>query len=274
MIRFRISNAVEANPQLQEIPEAELSNVEWLRKHGGEYLQEGSLLLLGGSSNADFRVRVAQSHARSDMLPSLWSHVAFVRERQGQTWGLSEVSLTPPQGFGDVPSRNARQDSTLDQYADPLLWCNIALLSFPIDGQQVHTGIERLSRDRGIVDLGELIVPWLAFVWGVGDAPNPLLKDRGLPSAVYAETVMSLAGLELTPGLSSQSSCPEAIWQSAKWWYQFYAQTDGDSQMPKGIYMLRQLSAAALEIGAVRRSPGDGLPRARPPRRGQRRPRR
>jgi hypothetical protein len=108
----------------------------------------------------------------------------------------------------------------------------------------------------------------------VGDAPNPLLKDKGLPSAVYAETVMSIAGLELTPGLSSQSSCQEAIWQSAKWWHQFYAQTDGDSQVPKGIYMLRQLSAAAIELGAVMRSPGGGPPRARPPRRGQRRPRR
>jgi hypothetical protein len=274
MIRFRISTAAEANPQLQEVPEAGLSNVEWLRKHGGEYLQEGSLLLLGGSSSPDFRVRVAQSHARSDMLPSLWSHVAVLTERQGQSWSLSEVSLTPPQGFGDVPIRNARQENTLDHYADPLLWCNIALLSFPIDAREVHAGMQRLSRDRGIVDLGELIVPWLAFVWGVGSAPNPLLQDKGLPCAVYVETVMSIAGLELTPGLSSQSSCPEAIWQSAKWWYQFYAQTDGSGQLPKGIYMLRQVSAAAIDLGSLRRSPGDGLLRARPPRRGQRRPRR
>jgi hypothetical protein len=55
---------------------------------------------------------------------------------------------------------------------------------------------------------------------------------------------MSIAGLELTPGLSSQSSCPEAIWQAAKWWYQFYAQINGDGQLPSGIYMLRQLAAA------------------------------
>ncbi len=274
MIRFRISTAAEANPQLQEISEAGLSNVEWLRKHGGEYLREGSLLLLGGSSTTDFRIRVAQSHARSDMLPSLWSHVAIVTARQGQTWSLSEVSLTPPQGFGDVPSRNATQNNTLDQYADPLLWANIALLSFPIDGAEVQAGMERLSRDRGIVDLGELIVPWLAFVWGVGSAPNPLLQDKDLPSAAYAETVMSIAGLELTPGLSSQSSCPEAIWQSAKWWYQYYAQTGGDGQLPKGIYMLRQLSAAAIEPASAMRSRAGGPPRARPPRRGPRRPRR
>jgi hypothetical protein len=244
MIRFRISTATEVNPQLKEIPDIKLSNVEWLQKHGGEYLREGSLLLLGGSSIIDFRLRVAQSHARSDLRPSLWSHVAILMERQRRTWVLNEVSLMPPKGFDDVPSRNARQDNTLDHYADPQLWCNIALLSFPIDGKEVQDGIQRLSRDRGIVDLGELIVPWLAYVWGVGNAGNPLLQDKGLPSAAFAETVMSIAGLELTPGLSSQSSCPEAIWQSAKWWYQFYAQTDGDGQLPKGIYALRQLSAA------------------------------
>jgi hypothetical protein len=274
MIRFRISTAAEANPQLKEIPAIELSNVEWLQKHGGEYLRDGSLLLLGGSSTTDFRVRVAQSHARSDMLPSFWSHVAIVTGRQSQTWGLSEISLTPPRGFDDVPSRNARQENTIDHYADPLLWGNIALLSFPIDGKQVDEGMQRLSRDRGIVDLGELIVPWLAFVWGVGNAPNPLLQDKGLPCAVYAETVMSIAGLELTPGLASQSSCPEAIWQAAKWWYQFYAQADGNGQLPKGIYALRQPAAAVAELASVRRGPGGGLPPARPPRRGQRRSRR
>jgi hypothetical protein len=245
MIRFRISTAAEVNPELKEIPDTQLSNVEWLQKHGGEYLREGSLLLLGGSSIVDFRVRVAQSHARSDMRPSLWSHVAIVTERQRRTWGLSEISLRPAKGFDDVPHRNARQDNTLDHYADPQLWCNIALLSFPVDGKEVHQGIQRLSRDRGILDLGELIIPWLAFVWGVGSAANPLLQDKGLPCAAFAETVMSIAGLELTPGLSSQSSCPEAIWQSAKWWYQFYAQTDGDGHPPKGIYTLRQLAAAA-----------------------------
>jgi hypothetical protein len=247
MIRFRISTAAEANPHLKEIPEAGISNVEWLQKHGREYLQEGSLLLLGGSSTTDFRLRVAQSHARSDMRPSLWSHVAIVTERQSQTWILSEVSLTPPQGFGDVPSRNARQDNTLDYYANPQVWCNIALLSFPVDGKEAQKGVQRLSRDRGIVDLGELIIPWLAYVWGAGDAANPLLQDKGIPCAVYAETVMSMAGLELTPGLSSQSSCIEAIWQAAKWWHQFYAQTDGDGQLPKGVYLLRQPSAAATD---------------------------
>ncbi len=27
----------------------------------------------------------------------------------------------------------------------------------------------------------------------------------------------ALAGVDLTPGLASEASCPEAIWQAAKW---------------------------------------------------------
>ena len=244
MIPFRISTASQANAQLKEVEDGGLSNLRWLETYAGDYMQTGSLLLVGGASNTDFRLRVAQSHARSDMRPSLWSHVAILTQPQGQTWAINEVSLIPPQGFGDVPARNAAQEGALVQYDAPDLWPNIALVSFPVPGEQVTAGLQRLVLDRSIVDLGALLIPWLAFVWGTGNAANPLLQDQGIPSAVYAETVMGIAGLELTPGLSSQSSCPEAIWQSAKWWYQFYAQTEGEGQPPKGVYILRQRAAA------------------------------
>jgi hypothetical protein len=246
MIPFRISTASQANTQLKEVEDGGLANLRWLETYAGEYLQTGSLLLLGGASNTDFRLRVAQSHARSDMRPSLWSHVAILTQPQDQTWAIKEVSLIPPQGFGDVPACNAAQESTLVSYDAPDRWPNIALLSFPVQGDQVKEGMQRLAIDRGIVDLGALLIPWLAFVWGAGNAANPLLQDQGIPSAVYAETIMGIAGLELTPGLSSQSSCPEAIWQSAKWWYQFYTQTEGQGQSPKGVYTLRQRAAAVM----------------------------
>jgi hypothetical protein len=246
MIPFRISTASKANPQLRELPDDGLSNLQWLQKYAREYMQPGSLLLVGGASNVDFRVRVAQSHARSDMRPSLWSHVAILRQPQGETWAVREVSLTPPHGFGDVPSRNGAQDNVVAHYDAPDQWPNIALLSFPVEAQRVEEAMQRLALDRGIVDLGALIVPWLAFVWGVGSAPNPLLQDKGLPCAVYAETVMGIAGLELTPGLASQSSCPEAVWQAAKWWYEFYGQVEGAGRQPQGVYTVRQQAAAAL----------------------------
>lgn len=245
MIPFRLSTASEANPHLKEVGDQGLANLQWLERYAGEYLQTGSVLLLGGTSNTDFRLRVAQSHARSDMRPSLWSHVALVSEPQGQTWAISEISLTPPHGFGDVPLCNAAQENSLAHYDAPDLWPNVAVISFPVQHERVTEGMRRLAMDRGIVDLGALLIPWLAFVWGAGNAANPLLQDKGIPSAVYAETVMGIAGLELTPGLSSQSSCPEAIWQAAKWWYQFYAQTEGKGQLPKGVYTVRQQAAAA-----------------------------
>jgi hypothetical protein len=179
------------------------------------------------------------------MRPSLWSHVAVLIQPQRRTWAIREISLTPPRGFGDVPSHNASQDSTLEHYEAPDLWPNIALLSFPADGDQVKEGLQRVAIDRSIVDLGALLIPWLAFVWGAGSAANPLLQDQGIPSAVYAETVMGIAGLELTPGLSSQSSCPEAIWQAAKWWHQFYTQTEREGQAPRGVYTVRQPAAAS-----------------------------
>jgi hypothetical protein len=34
--------------------------------------------------------------------------------------------------------------------------------------------------------------------------------------------VLGAAGFDLTPGLESRASCPEAIWQAAKWWHKYY----------------------------------------------------
>ncbi len=75
----------------------------------------------------------------------------------------------------------------------------------------------------------------------------------GLPSSAFVETVFAMANFELTPGLSSASSCPEAIWQSAKWWTGFYKSVaDSDdarkktavAMVPEGCYIVRQPSAA------------------------------
>ena len=55
-------------------------NVAWLRRarrdHGiGEV---GDVVLIGGKSVVDFRIRVAQSHARHDLTPSYWSTVGVL----------------------------------------------------------------------------------------------------------------------------------------------------------------------------------------------------
>jgi hypothetical protein len=256
VIACRISGADKSNEKLRKIVDPRPSNTAWIEKHGGELMKPGSLLLLGGTSVLDFRLRVAQAHVRHDLMPSYWSHVAIVRERKDGAWILNEVSLDPPGGFGDVSGTNAIQTAELRRYRDHRRrWPNIAILSFPAAADQVLAGIERLAMNRNLVDLASLILAWLAFGWGAGRAANPLLEDKGLPSGVFAETVMGLAGLELTPGLSSRSSCPEAIWQAAKWWHGFYKQTGGaeraqEERQPAGIYRLGQPSAAIVEPAA------------------------
>jgi len=50
------------------------SNAAWIAPRA----EPGSVLLLGGSSLIDFRVRVAQSHLRGDLLPSFWSAAGII----------------------------------------------------------------------------------------------------------------------------------------------------------------------------------------------------
>ena len=61
-----------------------------------------------------------------------------------------------------------------------------------------------------------------------------------------------MAGIELTPGLALATSCPEAIWQAAKYWQTFYEEAsktthekDAAQQIPTGHYTIRQKVAAA-----------------------------
>ncbi len=48
------------------------------------------------------------------------------------------------------------------------------------------------------------------------------------------EVVVGGAGFETTPGLASRSSCPEAIWQAAKWWYEHFEREKRPS--PYGVW--------------------------------------
>jgi hypothetical protein len=61
-----------------------------------------------------------------------------------------------------------------------------------------------------------------------------------------------MAEVELTPGLATASSCPEAIYQAAKWWHRYYEQSagaeeDDASHHPVGRYLLRQTEATYVE---------------------------
>jgi hypothetical protein len=259
MIPVRRSPAESSNPKLRELaPKAGESNVQWLRRTA---IQNG-VMLIGGTSVLDFRVRIAQSHLRHDLLPSYWS-LAGVLDGGRTLWTV------PLGSIGDassVPASNGIRGCAVAEYDDPAGFPNVAILDFGAAPSEARSAIPHVSAQRVVVDLVTMIVPWLAFVWGAGSAGNPLLESIGLPSAAFVEAVYGLLRLELTPNLSTQSSCPEAIWQSAKWWHGFYEETaqtleraarrEDAPSTPHGFYARRQPAAAVVESASPRRRRG------------------
>jgi hypothetical protein len=257
VISIRRSPETTPNEALKEMPAgAGEANLAWLQRVG---FNDG-IVLFGGSSLAHFRVRVAQSHLRNDMLPSFWSLVGIL-------WGNGSF-VSAPLEFSDdtssIPACNGVRICRLADYDDPARFPNVAALRFADDHAPVRAHVAAIRNGRSIIDLPSLILPWLAFIWGAGGARNPLLEGSGLPSAAFVETVCGMAGIELTPGLSSASSCPEAIWQSAKWWHGFYESADaapGGGQaapmVPQGAFTTRQPAAAVAVESATWQSAGD-----------------
>lgn len=246
MISIRQSNATAPNESLVLTPAQENeTNEQWLKRIGAT----DGLILLGGSSVAHFRIRYAQSHARNDLTPSYWSLAGILS-------GGSEFFSVPLDLSGDaslVPQRNGLQTCRIADYSDPERFPNIAFIRFTQDDQMIIEYIDQIKTQRSIIDLPTLMLPWLGYVWSTANNVNPLSAGVGLPSAALVETAYGIAGIELTPGMASSASCPEAIWQTAKWWHQFYADDAGagsegnaGTQIPKGNYVVRQSAAAAV----------------------------
>ena len=254
MIASRRSSATAPNTALEKQPREGRSIARLLAD--AKLQPDGTLLLVGGTDLIHFRLRIAQSHLRQDLTPSSWSHVGIVREGPGGLT-VSEVALDPPSGFTDMPRSNGIQTAPLTRYDDTRRFPNVALLRFPLGDGQVGDGIARVRDERGLLDLGALILPWLAYVWGVGLPANPLLSATGIPSAVFTEAVFGALRQELTPGLATRSSCPEAIWQSARYWYPYYTLAAADPETrtgtsttrgrtPHGVFVVEQDYAAIL----------------------------
>jgi hypothetical protein len=149
-----------------------------------------------------------------------------------------------------VPRTNGVRTCRLEEYDDPARFPNIAILHFSDNERPIHRKIDRVKSQRSVIDLPTLMLPWFGYIWSVGQVANPLLAGQGLPSAAFVETVYGIAGIGLTPGLSSASSCPEAIWAAAKWWHQFHAEETGIgdeahaiARIPAGHFAVRQPAA-------------------------------
>ncbi len=73
------------------------------------------LVMVGGKTQTSFRLRIAQSHVRHDLLPSYWSHVMLLgksAKNLGST-KVYEISLEPPQGFAYPTPNNGVQEGRL-----------------------------------------------------------------------------------------------------------------------------------------------------------------
>jgi len=253
VISIRQSNADKANSKLDELKaEPNETNSAWLARAGAK----DGVLLIGGASLTHFRIRVAQSHARADLKPSSWSLAGILVDEAT----FLSVPLELSGDSAELAQGNGIQSCKISDYDDPERFPNIAVLRFTRESDKILSNAQLLSGNkaekkpaqRTIIDLPTLMIPWLSFIWICGKASNPLTEGIGLPSAAFVETVYGIAGIELTPGLSSATSCPEAIWQAAKYWQQFYkeaAKTDNSrnaaSQVPTGQFAVRQKAAAA-----------------------------
>ncbi len=244
MISIRQSAASESNPSLRRNPaSANETNRAWLKRVGADH----GILLLGGASVAHFRVRTAQSHARADLAPSYWSLAGLLTSKDS----FLSVPLELGRDASDISLKNGVCACSLDDYDDPRRFPNIAVFYLTEDKKTILEHAVRVSLQRSIIDLPTLMLPWLSYIWIAVKATNPLAESLGLPSAAFLETVYGIAGIDLTPGLASSTSCPEAIWQAAKWWHKFYedeskAAVAGNAapHVPKGDYAIRQVAAS------------------------------
>jgi len=261
MITTRLSGARHRNDAVASARGGP-SNAPWIAARA----EPGSVLLFGGSDVVDFRIRVAQAHLRGDLLPSFWSAAGILVSRTTFLSVPIDEQLVPE----IVPSANAIHECRVADYDNPLRYPNVAVISFANQAGAVVEYARRLQAQRSAIDLPQLLVPWLAFVWGAGSSGNPLLQNIGVPSAAFVETVFAMGGVELTPGIGSGAGSPEAIWQSAIWWHDYYRRTaeapvagrvsadpsatrDLTARVPTGQFVTRQPAAAVVEAQDIAR---------------------
>jgi hypothetical protein len=251
MILNNVSPVIVNNTNFKKTPAQKgEGNKAWLKRIIAENkFDSRGLLLLGGASVADFHIRVAQSSLRFDLTPSHWSQVGVLSDANS----FYSVPLQWNGELSEMPHFNAIQTCKLADYDDPNFYPNIAFVQFTKDMDMILDHAERLKLQRSMIDLPELVLRWLEYVWAVGHG-NPLAAGKGLPSAVFAETAFGIGGIELTPGLASASSCPEAIWQAAKWWKAYYDESSKISvasqatpMAPAGCFFMRQESACVYK---------------------------
>jgi len=233
MIRQLRSDTSSSNSRLREIKRIseDEPNRAWLTRAYEQSAKDEKgertwIVLLGGADTLSFRLRVAQSHLRRDMLPSYWSEVGLLELGDGGLEGarIAHVPLMQPDSRRFSPRTNGVQHDPLAAFDDSRRYPNIALVGFPVAEAAVFEHLQRFEKSRSTLDALSHVLRWLAFGWGAGQGGNPLNDGFGIPSACMLDTVFAAAGMDISPGLESRTSCPEAIWVASRYWYGFYQQ--------------------------------------------------
>ena len=249
MINARISLHAARNPEIIELDRGSGEcNAAWIIRALGHMTSEARILLVGGTTLTDFRLRVAQSHLRHDLKPSFWSHAVLVLPGDSLL-RLWQVALEVGMPLSEVPGANGISEVGLDHFNCDR-FANLAVLRFPgASDAAVREGIDALRGARLSEDLVSPLVRWLAYVWGTENAENPLRAGIPLPAAQFVDAAFAYAGVDIVPGVTSRAACPEAVWQAALWWSKYYAgDREGQADaVPSGVYLVEQGSAHVVD---------------------------
>jgi hypothetical protein len=216
------------------------ANPDWLTRAYdsfalGDINQWSFVVLAGGKDVASFRIRVAQSHLRGDMLPSFWSECALLNVEQGDFAAASfcNLPLFQPAAAPYAPTRNGLIELPFNKLPTQKNFPNLALLAIPVPQAKIVHSLAEYKRARVSYDAVENILPWLAYVWGAGNATNPLLQQIGFPSAMMLNQIFGANGFDLAPGVNANLSAPETFWSGVKHWQDYYSKTQQNGLLPK-----------------------------------------
>lgn len=215
-------------------------NLEWLKRAYESFAFDNIadwsfIVLAGGKDVASFRIRIAQSHLRGDMLPSFWSECALFKIEQNAFANASffNLPLFQPAVATYAPTRNGLIEMPFNKLPTQKDYPNLALLAIPVPQQAILSALADYKKARVSYDAVENILPWLAFVWGAGNASNPLMQQIGFPSAMMLNQIFAANGFDLAPGVNANLSTPETFWSGVKHWQDYYSKTQENGLQPK-----------------------------------------
>ena len=220
-------------------------NLEWLKRAYESFALDNIadwsfIVLAGGKDVASFRIRIAQSHLRGDMLPSYWSECALFKIEQNDfaTASFFNLPLFQPAVATYAPTRNGLIEMPFNKRPTQKDYPNLALLAIPVPQEAILSALADYKKARVSYDAVENILPWLAFVWGAGNASNPLMQQIGFPSAMMLNQVFNANGFDLAPGVNANLSTPETFWSGVKHWQDYYSKTQENGLLPKMRFVI------------------------------------